>query len=130
MPSARRGVKAPKDERSELGLDAPRTDATIAGDGMGRLLVVVVGAEPDPAPGLRLAFHEQADGAEDRPEASVGLPLQLFEAKVVEAGLAEADDLRHLDAEVAQELAAAVAAAEEAPLPTAEDVLTDVYVEA
>jgi pyruvate dehydrogenase E1 component alpha subunit len=57
-------------------------------------------------------------------------PLPTFEARVVEAGLLEAEDLRRVDGEVAAELAAAVDAAEAAPLPQPEDVLNDVYVEA
>jgi len=57
-------------------------------------------------------------------------PLPAFEARVVEAGLVEVDALRRIDGEVAEALAAAVEAAEAAPLPRAEDVLSDVYVEA
>ncbi len=47
---------------------------------------------------------------------------------MVEAGLVEADALRRSDAEVVEELEAAIRAAEAAPLPSPEDVLTDVYV--
>ncbi|UCE85479.1 MAG: thiamine pyrophosphate-dependent dehydrogenase E1 component subunit alpha [Deltaproteobacteria bacterium] len=54
-------------------------------------------------------------------------PLDLFETKAVEAGLVDPDDLRRIDAEVLEELAAAVDAAEAAPLPEPEDVLSDVY---
>ncbi len=57
-------------------------------------------------------------------------PLPAIEARVVEAGLVEVDALRRIDGEVAEALAAAVEAAEAAPLPRAEDVLSDVYVEA
>jgi pyruvate dehydrogenase E1 component alpha subunit len=57
-------------------------------------------------------------------------PLPTFEAHVVEAGLLEVEALRRVDGEVAEELAAAVDAAEAAPLPRPEDVLSDVYVEA
>jgi pyruvate dehydrogenase E1 component alpha subunit len=57
-------------------------------------------------------------------------PLPTFETRVVEAGLVEVDALRSIDGEVAEALEAAVAAAEAAPLPRAEDVLSDVYVEA
>jgi pyruvate dehydrogenase E1 component alpha subunit len=57
-------------------------------------------------------------------------PLPTFEARVVEAGLVEADALRRIDGEVSEALEAAVAAAEAAPLPRPEDVLDDVYVEA
>jgi TPP-dependent pyruvate/acetoin dehydrogenase alpha subunit len=57
-------------------------------------------------------------------------PLPTFEARVVEAGLVEVEALRRVDGEVAEALAAAVDAAEAAPLPRPEDVLSDVYVEA
>jgi TPP-dependent pyruvate/acetoin dehydrogenase alpha subunit len=57
-------------------------------------------------------------------------PLQSFEAKVLEADLVTSDDLRRIDAEVAQEIEAAVATAEAAAPPAIEDVLSDVYVEA
>jgi pyruvate dehydrogenase E1 component alpha subunit len=56
-------------------------------------------------------------------------PLQIFEARVLEAGLLGADALREIDGSVQAELAAAVEAAEAAPLPQLADVLTDVYVE-
>jgi len=55
-------------------------------------------------------------------------PLDLFESRVVEAGLAVGDDLRSIDGEVAEEIETAVSEAEAAPLPQPEDVLTDVYV--
>jgi pyruvate dehydrogenase E1 component alpha subunit len=55
-------------------------------------------------------------------------PLDRFEAKVLEAGLLDADDLREIDGEVARELEAAIESAEAAPLPSPEEVLTDVYV--
>ncbi len=55
-------------------------------------------------------------------------PLDLLEQRAVEAGVVDADALRAVDGEVAAEIAAAVAWAEESPLPTADDVLRDVYV--
>lgn len=55
-------------------------------------------------------------------------PLDRFEKSTREAGLLSGDDLRRIDAEVAEELEAAVAAAAEAPFPEPEDVLRDVYV--
>ncbi len=54
-------------------------------------------------------------------------PLDNFEAKVVEAALVDADDLRTIDAEVVALLEEAVEAAENAPFPQPADVLTDVY---
>ncbi len=55
-------------------------------------------------------------------------PLDLFETRVTEAGLLEPDDFRSVDGEVAALLSEAVEKAEAGPLPTPEDVLTDVYV--
>jgi pyruvate dehydrogenase E1 component alpha subunit len=55
-------------------------------------------------------------------------PLALFESRALEAGLVEGDDLRRIDREVADELTAAVEAAEAAPLPDPSEVATDVYV--
>ncbi len=57
-------------------------------------------------------------------------PLPTFEAHVVEAGLVEVEALRRIDGEVAEALEGAVVAAEAAPLPRPEHVLSDVYVEA
>jgi pyruvate dehydrogenase E1 component alpha subunit len=56
-------------------------------------------------------------------------PLQRFEARVREAGWLDADDLRRVDGEVEGELAAAVEAAEAAPLPPPEALHADVYAE-
>jgi acetoin:2,6-dichlorophenolindophenol oxidoreductase subunit alpha len=56
-------------------------------------------------------------------------PLLLFEQRAVEAGALSADELREVDGRVREELAAAVAAAEQAPPPRPEDLLRDVYVE-
>jgi TPP-dependent pyruvate/acetoin dehydrogenase alpha subunit len=56
-------------------------------------------------------------------------PLLNFETRVAEAGLLGPDDLRAIDGEVQAELAAAVEAAEAAPLPVPADGLADVYVE-
>lgn len=57
-------------------------------------------------------------------------PLDLFERRVVEAGLLEADALRRADAAVLEEIDAAVRDAEAAPLPDPADVAADVYVRA
>jgi len=56
-------------------------------------------------------------------------PLPLFEARVTEAGLVEADELREIDREVALKLAAAAQAADEAPFPDLAELTTDVYFE-
>ena len=56
-------------------------------------------------------------------------PLQNFESQAVEAGLVDADDLRRLDLEVEEELAAAIEAAEAAPFPELSELAADVYVE-
>ena len=55
-------------------------------------------------------------------------PLERFERRVTEAGLLSAGDLRTLDKSVDDELAAAVVAAEAAPLPDPGEVTSDVYV--
>jgi pyruvate dehydrogenase E1 component alpha subunit len=57
-------------------------------------------------------------------------PLQIFEGKLLESGLVDSDELRRIDGAVQEELAAAVEAAEAAPLPEPDSILTDVYVEA
>jgi pyruvate dehydrogenase E1 component alpha subunit len=54
-------------------------------------------------------------------------PLERFERRVTEAGLATAAELRQLDAAVARELDDAVAAAEAAPLPDYAELMRDVY---
>ena len=56
-------------------------------------------------------------------------PLDLFEARVLEAGLLESEDLRRIDGDVQAELEQAVVAAEAAPHPDLSEVTTDVYVE-
>jgi len=55
-------------------------------------------------------------------------PLQRFEARALEARLLDADDLRRVDREVEEEVAAAVTAAEAAPWPDLSEVTRDVYV--
>ena len=55
-------------------------------------------------------------------------PLARFEARVVADGVVHPGNLRRIDGEVAALIDAAVREAEEAPFPTPDDVLTDVYV--
>jgi len=55
-------------------------------------------------------------------------PLEGFEARVTDAGLVPSADLRAVDGEVEEAIAAAVEAAEAAPLPDVAEVTTDVYV--
>ena len=55
-------------------------------------------------------------------------PLERFERRAVEAGLLASGELRAIDRAVEEELAAAVRAAEAAPLPDPSEVTTDVYV--
>jgi pyruvate dehydrogenase E1 component alpha subunit len=57
-------------------------------------------------------------------------PLAHFESQVVEAGLLTSDELREIDLSVAEEIEAAVEAAEAAPEPGLEELLVDVYAEA
>jgi pyruvate dehydrogenase E1 component alpha subunit len=54
--------------------------------------------------------------------------LLAFRQRTTEAGVLDAADIDAVDAEVMQAIDDAVAAAREAPRPTAADVLTDVYV--
>lgn len=74
-----------------------------------------------------LAYRSKEEAEEWRQKRD---PLDRFENRVVEAGLVDADALRRIDGEVARELEAAIEAAEAAPLPSPDDVLTDVYVNA
>jgi pyruvate dehydrogenase E1 component alpha subunit len=55
-------------------------------------------------------------------------PLDRFERRTTEAGLVAPGDLRAIDKAVDDELAAAVAAAEAAPLPDLAEATRDVYV--
>ena len=55
-------------------------------------------------------------------------PLDIFETKATESGIAESDEFRRVDGEVEALMNEAVEEAEAAPMPSAEDVLTDVYV--
>jgi pyruvate dehydrogenase E1 component alpha subunit len=55
-------------------------------------------------------------------------PLDRFERRTIEAGLVASSELRAIDKAVDDELAAAVEAAEAAPLPDPSEVTRDVYV--
>ena len=54
--------------------------------------------------------------------------LKRFEERVVRAEMLTSNELRGVDAQVRQLIDDAVKEAKAAPLPTAEDLLTDVYV--
>jgi pyruvate dehydrogenase E1 component alpha subunit len=54
----------------------------------------------------------------------------LFETRVVDDGLLDSALLRALDGQVAESIADAVGWAKESPLPSPEDLATDVYVRA
>lgn len=54
-------------------------------------------------------------------------PLARYSATLLSDGWAEADELAKVDAEIGEELDAAVAEAERSPLPEPEEALTDVY---
>jgi TPP-dependent pyruvate/acetoin dehydrogenase alpha subunit len=54
--------------------------------------------------------------------------LKRFEERVVRAEMLTSNELRGVDAKVGQLIDDAVKEAKAAPLPTAEDLLTDVYV--
>ena len=55
-------------------------------------------------------------------------PLDIFETKASEAGIVHPDEFRQIDGEVAALLNEAAEEAEEAPLPSVDELLTDVYV--
>jgi pyruvate dehydrogenase E1 component alpha subunit len=55
-------------------------------------------------------------------------PLDIFESRATESGVADAEGFRQIDGEVAVLLNAAAEEAEAAPLPSTDEVLTDVYV--
>jgi pyruvate dehydrogenase E1 component alpha subunit len=57
-------------------------------------------------------------------------PLVLFETRLVDDGLLDSALLRALDGQVAESVADAVGWAKESPLPSPEDLATDVYVRA
>ena len=54
--------------------------------------------------------------------------LSQFREKVIGAALLESDDLDSIDGEVAELIDNSVSKAKASPLPTSEDLLTDVYV--
>jgi pyruvate dehydrogenase E1 component alpha subunit len=54
--------------------------------------------------------------------------IKLYSAKILDAGVVKKAELDAIDKEVLAEVDAAVVAAKAAPLPTAKDLLTDVYV--
>jgi TPP-dependent pyruvate/acetoin dehydrogenase alpha subunit len=73
--------------------------------------------------GDNLGYRTKAEAEEWRQRDA----LARFEARTVADGVMEPGNLRRIDAEVAAEIDAAVAAAEAAPLPDADSVLRDVY---
>lgn len=66
--------------------------------------------------------------AEELAEARANDPLSKFRGRVIDASLLTGADLDAVDAEISAEIAAAVAEAKAAPMPTEADLLTDVYV--
>jgi pyruvate dehydrogenase E1 component alpha subunit len=73
------------------------------------------------------AMTYRADGETDQLRQERD-PLRLFRTRVIEAGLLEAGQLDEIDEEVVKLLDEAVAESLAAPAPTADDLLTDVYV--
>ncbi len=69
----------------------------------------------------------RAQGEQDRLRAETNC-LQIFRKRVTETGLLEHKQLDEIDKQVASRIGHAVTAAESAPPPTVEDLLTDVYV--
>lgn len=66
--------------------------------------------------------------AEELAQAKANDPLSKFRGRVIDASLLTGADLDAVDAEISAEIAAAVAEAKAAPMPTEADLLTDVYV--
>jgi pyruvate dehydrogenase E1 component alpha subunit len=54
--------------------------------------------------------------------------IKIFSSRVMEAGVINRSELELIDREVISEIEQAVAFAKSAPLPTAADLVTDVYV--
>ena len=54
--------------------------------------------------------------------------IKSFAERVIEAGVVKRDDLAAIDREVLDLIEEAVRSAKAAPLPTAQELLTDVYV--
>jgi pyruvate dehydrogenase E1 component alpha subunit len=73
------------------------------------------------------AMTYRADGETDQLRQERD-PLRLFRTRVIEAGLLEAGQLDEIDEEVVKLIDEAVAESLAAPAPTADDLLTDVYV--
>lgn len=78
--------------------------------------------------------HFEGDAASYRPQGEVDRIrkekdcLMIFRNKVVAGGLVTDRELDDIDREVARKLDVAIEHARQAPLPTADDLLTDVYV--
>ena len=73
------------------------------------------------------AMTYRAEGEVERLRAEVDC-MDLFRARVTEAGLIAADQLDQIDREVAQLIDDAAQTAKAAPQPTADELLTDVYI--
>lgn len=76
--------------------------------------------------GDNLAYRTREEADEWKTQRD---PLALFEQATTDAKMLEEDALRRVDAEVETLLQEAIAAAQDAPYPSAEDMLTDVYVQ-
>jgi TPP-dependent pyruvate/acetoin dehydrogenase alpha subunit len=74
---------------------------------------------------LTYRTKEEADETQRRRD-----PLDLFEQRVVAEGVVDSAHLRAVDGQAAESVADAVGWAQESPLPTVADLLTDVYVRA
>lgn len=83
----------------------------------------------------RFAGHYVGDGLAYRPKAAADAwiqerdPIRLFIDRVLAEKTLTTDDLERVDGEVTRHIADAVKAAEEAPEPTVDDLLRDVYAE-
>jgi TPP-dependent pyruvate/acetoin dehydrogenase alpha subunit len=73
--------------------------------------------------GMRVKYRTEEEVAEARTRD----PIPMLEARLTEAGMASADQLRAVWDEVGVEVAEAITFAEESPLPDEDQLLTDVY---
>ena len=72
--------------------------------------------------GMRIAYRTEEEVEEHRRRD----PVPMLEAKLAEAGILSPDEAARIHAEITEEALAAIAFAEESPMPDASELLTDV----
>jgi pyruvate dehydrogenase E1 component alpha subunit len=73
--------------------------------------------------GMRIAYRTEEEVEEHRKRD----PIPMLESKLAEAGILSPEEAARVHAEVTEEALAAIAFAEESPLPDPSELLTDVY---